>query len=107
MKLVCASNARLCDALCSLHCMASRQSTHKVQTCFSDIQTAAAPTTIILGFINKRTECEPSQFGSNREHIAAANAASKGPCIHCFCVGFECVYLYVDWNKSVPQFLGV
>ena len=28
---------------------------------------------------NKRTECEPSQFGSNREHIAAANAASKGP----------------------------
>ena len=28
---------------------------------------------------NKRTECEPSQFGSSREHNAAANAASKGP----------------------------
>ena len=29
--------------------------------------------------MNKRTEYEPSQFGSSREHIAAANAASKGP----------------------------
>ena len=29
--------------------------------------------------LNKRTEYEPSQFGSSREHIAAANAASKGP----------------------------
>ena len=27
----------------------------------------------------KRKECEPSQFSSSREHIAAANAASKGP----------------------------
>ena len=26
---------------------------------------------------NERTECEPSQFGSSRDHIAAANAASK------------------------------
>ena len=28
---------------------------------------------------NKRTECEPLQFGSSRDHIAAATAASKGP----------------------------
>ena len=27
---------------------------------------------------NKRTEYEPSQFGSSREHIATANAASNG-----------------------------
>ena len=33
---------------------------------------------VIFGPENKRTECEPSQFGSSREHIAAANAASKG-----------------------------
>ena len=50
-------------------------------------------------------QCEPSQFGSSREHIASANAASKGP---------PTVFLWVlnvhisivDWNKSVPQFLG-
>ena len=43
----------------------------------------ARPDAVILASVNelgnKRTECEPSQFGSSREHIAAANAASKGP----------------------------
>ena len=29
--------------------------------------------------VYKRTECEPLQFGSSREHIAAVNASSKGP----------------------------
>ena len=48
------------------------------------------PTIYYIAY-NKRTECEPLQFGNSREHIAAANAASKGP--PTFCVDFECVYL--------------
>ena len=40
--------------------------------------------------LNKPTEFEPSQFGSSRDHIAAANAASKGP---------PTVFVWV-WNKT-------
>ena len=35
-----------------LFTLAPYQSTHKVQTCFSDFQTAATPVTIIPGFFN-------------------------------------------------------
>ena len=53
------------------------------------------------GIKNKRTECEPSQFDSSREHIASSQCS---PTVLC---GFWMCISIVDWNKSVPQFLGV